>query len=205
MTLAFTYPSFASIFLHKFTIVVIVEGGVAINPLLLTQVVILFFGTVHCSVGDLKCKRSAWGRKTNQDSTSWLCCCSLDLTLGETQVFQQKRSSFCNSSAVEEDQRMVIRSSQANGRAEGRCLPLKRCAAHTAPGLRSCKARSTRRAENHLPSLPVEHCVGLQTGNPKAVLVKPTPSTAVTALSHCNIFPALGFKWWTTTGWFWQR
>lgn len=54
MTLAFTYPSISSIFFHKFPIVVIVEGGVAIDPILLTQVMILSFGTVHCSVGNLK-------------------------------------------------------------------------------------------------------------------------------------------------------
>lgn len=131
--------------------------------------------------------------KTKQDSTSWLCCCSLDLTLGETQVFCQKRNGFCNGSAVEEDERVVIRSSHANGRAEACSLPMKHCAARTAPRLRSCKACSTHRAENHLPSLPVEHCVRLQTGNPEAVLVKLNPGTAVTALSCCNIFPALSF------------
>jgi len=59
MTLAFTHPSLSSIFFHKLPIVVIVEGGVAINSLLLAQVMILIFGTVHRSVGDLKCKRSA--------------------------------------------------------------------------------------------------------------------------------------------------
>lgn len=129
--------------------------------------------------------------KTKQDSTSWLCCCSLDLTLGETQVFCQKHNGFCNGSAVEEDQRVVIRSSHMKGRAEARSLPVKCCAARTAPGLRSCKARSTHRAENHLPSLPAEHSIRLQMGNPEAVLVKPNPSTAVTALSRCSTFPAL--------------
>lgn len=58
VTLAVTYPSISSIFFHKLPIVVIVEGGVAIDPLLLAQVMILSFGTVHCSVGDLKHKRS---------------------------------------------------------------------------------------------------------------------------------------------------
>lgn len=61
--LAFTHPSLSSIFFHKFPIVVIVEGGVAINSLLLAQVMILIFGTVHRSVGDLQCKRSAWGSR----------------------------------------------------------------------------------------------------------------------------------------------
>lgn len=131
--------------------------------------------------------------KTKQDSASWLCCCSLDLTLRETQAFRQKRNSFCNGSAVEEDQRVVIRSSHMNGRAEACSLPMKHCAVRTAPGLRSCKARSAHTAENHLPSLPVEHCVRFQTGNPEAVLVKPNPSMAVTALSRCSIFPALWF------------
>lgn len=79
-------------------------------------------------------------KTTKQDSTSWLCCCSLDLTLGETQVFCQKR----NGSAVEEDHRVVIRSRHTNGRAEACSLPMKCCAAHTAPGLCSCKVCSTR-------------------------------------------------------------
>lgn len=132
--------------------------------------------------------------KTKQDSTSWLYRCSLDLALGETQVFCQKCNGFWNGSAVEEDQRAATRSSNANGRAEACSPPRKHGAARTAPGPRSCKVCSTHRTENHLPGLSEEHRVRLQMGNAEAVLVKPNPSTVVTALSRCNVFPALCFQ-----------
>lgn len=90
--LAFTHPSLSSIFFHKFPIVVIVEGGVAINSLLLAQVMILIFGTVHRSVGDLQCKRSAWGSRIPSKTPRSGCCCSLYILLGETHVFCQEHS-----------------------------------------------------------------------------------------------------------------
>lgn len=92
MTLAFTHPSLSSIFFHKLPVVVIVEGGVAINSLLLAQVMILIFGTVHRSVGDLKCKRSAWGSRRPSKPPRSGCCCSLYILLGETHVFCQEHS-----------------------------------------------------------------------------------------------------------------
>lgn len=99
-------------------------------------------------------------QKTKQEPTSWWCCCSLALAMWEVQVFCQTCNGFCKGSAVE-----------SRG--------------WSSPGLCSCTACSTHRAENHLPT---ELCIQLQTGNPEAGLIKPNPSTVVTALSWCNIF-----------------
>lgn len=108
MTLAFTYPSISSIFFHKFPVVVIVEGGVAIDPLLLTQVMILSFGTVHCSIGDLKQEITLRQERTKKEPISWWYCCCLALALRETQVFCQTCNCFSKGLAVEGEQRMVI-------------------------------------------------------------------------------------------------
>lgn len=51
-----THRPIAVIFFYKLPIVVVVESGVALDGLLLTQVLVIIFDAVHSSTGDLRVK-----------------------------------------------------------------------------------------------------------------------------------------------------
>lgn len=51
---AYTYPSVSIVFFYKFSIIIIVKGWISIHSFLLTQVMVLFFGTIHCSISNLE-------------------------------------------------------------------------------------------------------------------------------------------------------
>lgn len=59
-----THRRIGVILLHKLPVVVVVESGVALDCLLLTQVLVLLFDAVNSDTGNLQSPRrggSAWG------------------------------------------------------------------------------------------------------------------------------------------------